>query len=855
MSEKTLNRLLALLIFLVPLVVYLLTMAATVSFWDSGEFIATSYILGIPHSPGTPLYVLVGRVFTMLPLPMSIAQKVNFLSVVFSALAVLMGYLIMVSTIRFMYPNLKNGLGRFMTYAGPFTGALYLTFSDTYWRDATEAEVYALSAFVMGLCTWLALEWYKNPAGHAGAKKAGGGESKEARAEIRKLVDEEESEARGLSRGIVYLIIYLLALGIGFHLGTILVYGGIFPLFLLVREKAFGNAELIVFTFGFAVLMADVTLYRSSGVTLVGLIFFAALVAWSTVRKGRFALAATGLLVLGISVHLYMYIRSHLDPGVDMVDPQTWKAMLYHLRREQYPPSSIFVRKAPFVWQLKHFGNYFREQFRMLGDVRLGIFNLAQALTAIPVALGLFGIAANFNRERRIWVLNVANLLINSLGLIIFLNFSANEVRERDYFYSPAFYFFAVFIGIGVTSLLVTTAEWAKGRGKEAARYAVPLGALCVFLSILPAVHNWFTHDRSRYYVSRDYALNMLASVEPDAILFTGGDNDTYPLWYIQNVEHYRTDVRVIVGTLLNTSWYIKQLRDREPKVPITLTDEEIERMHPIALKDGGVAWNDDLVVQHIIRTADWKRPIYFATSVAPVKWKPYEQYLETQGLVMRLVPYQGTHMLNVFSMRRNLEEIYRFSGILTKDYQVDNSLYRDKELFTTLNNYGVAAAELANALGQQKDFAGAVRWAEIAVRCAPRLKPANVMLGIYYFNNNESGKAIEHYRSLIQSAPSQPEYWLNLAWVYSSDQLTLALRTVDEALTHFPDNRQFYIEGFRYAARSGMPDVAKRYVQRWLEKHPDDQEVRRAFEKIDSLMQADFGVSSGGMENGKTGR
>jgi tetratricopeptide (TPR) repeat protein len=844
MSEKTLDRLLALLIFLVPLIVYVCTMAVTVSFWDSGEFIATSYILGIPHSPGTPLYVLVGRVFTMLPLPLSIAGRVNFLSVVFSALAVMMGYLIMVSTIRFMYPGLKGGLGRFMGYAGPVVGALYLTFSDTYWRDATEAEVYALSAFVMGLCTWLALEWYRNPAGRA--RKAVG--------EVVKVVGEEERLERGHARGLVYLIIYLLALGIGFHLGTILVYGGIFILFLLVKEKAFGNVELIVFTFGFAVLMADVTLYRSSAATVVGLVALAVLVGWSAMRGGRFALAATGLLILGISVHLYMYIRSHLDPAIDMVDPQTWKAMLYHLRREQYPPSSMLVRKAPFLWQLKHFGLYFSDQFRMLGDVRVGLFNVGQALTAIPVALGLFGVAANYLRERKVWVLNFSNLLINSLGLIVFLNFSANEVRDRDYFYGPAFYFFAIFIGIGVTSLLVTTAEWAKGKGKEAARYAVPVGSLCVFLSILPAHHNWVTHDRSNDQVPRDYARNMLASVEPDAILFTGGDNDTYPLWYIQNVEHYRTDVRVIVCTLLQTSWDIKQLRDREPKVPITLTDEEIENLRPIALKDGGVAWNDDLVIQHIIQTADWKRPIYFATSVAPTKWKPYEQYLETQGFVMRLVPYQGRHMLDAFLMKRNLEEIYRFTGILTEGFQLDNSLYRDKDVSITLNNYGVAAAELANALEMQKDYAGAVRWAERAVRFAPRLKPANLMLGVYYFNNNQRGRAIEHYRNLIASDPGYPDYWLNLAWIYSNDEPSLALRKVDEALARFPDDRRFYIDGFRYAARLGKADVAKGYVQRWLVKHPDDEEVRRAFEHIDSLIQADFGAGPGGAGKDRTG-
>jgi hypothetical protein len=342
---------------------------------------------------------------------------------------------------------------------------------------------------------------------------------------------------------------------------------------------------------------------------------------------------ATALLALGISVHLYMYIRSHFDPAIDMINPQTWKAMRYHLRREQYPPMNIVERKAPFIFQLRYFWGYFMDQFRMLGDVKLGAFNLGRALTAIPIALGLFGIAANWRRERKVFVLNATNLLVNSLGLILFLNFTVSEVRERDYFYDPAFYFFAIFIGIGVTSLLVATAEWAKAKGTEALGYVVPLGVLCVLLSVLPAHRNWFTHDQSRNYIAHDVGYNMLAGLEPDAIIFVNGDNDTYPLWYMQNVEHFRTDVCIAQLSLLNTDWYIKQLRDREPKAPITLTDQEIERLHPVALKDGGVAWNNDLMVQHIIQTADWKRPIYFAVTVPYERWKPYEKYLEMQGI------------------------------------------------------------------------------------------------------------------------------------------------------------------------------------------------------------------------------
>ena len=248
--------------------------------------------------------------------------------------------------------------------------------------------------------------------------------------------------------------------------------------------------------------------------------------------------------------------------------------------------------------------------------------------------------------------------------------------------------------------------------------------------------------------------------------------------------------------------------------------------MHPIALKDGGVAWNDDIIVQHIIQTAEWKRPIYFATSVAPAKWKPYEQYLETQGFVMRLVPRQGSRMLNAFLMKRNFERIYRFTRDTHGGLQVDKSLYKEKDIVITLNNYGVAAAELANALAGKRTTPAPCAGRKRATRFAPRLKPANVMLGVYYFNNNQRGKAIEHYRNLITSAPGYADYWLNLAWIYSNEEPSLALRTVDEALPRFPDDRRVlhrrlplrgasrqggYREGLRSALAREAPRRSKR--------------------------------------------
>jgi tetratricopeptide (TPR) repeat protein len=205
--------------------------------------------------------------------------------------------------------------------------------------------------------------------------------------------------------------------------------------------------------------------------------------------------------------------------------------------------------------------------------------------------------------------------------------------------------------------------------------------------------------------------------------------------------------------------------------------------------------------------------------------------------------------------MKRYFEEFFSFRGILTKDWRADSSLFKEKELNVTLNNYGVAALELANALGKDKDYVGAVRWTEIALRFAPKIKPANVMLGTYYFLNNERSEAIEHYRRMIRQDPTEPEYRMRLAWVYAYDRPTDALRTIDEAIAAIPDNRQLYVEGFRYGAQLGMSDVAKAYIHHWLERHPEDNDMLGVLKDADSLLRAHAGSSSGENAKGGTAR
>lgn len=844
MTDKRINYGIGILVFLTSLIIYIQTMAASVSFWDSGEFIACSYILGIPHSPGTPLYVLVGRVFTMLPLGISIAQKVNFLSALCGALGVLMAYMIMVELLRLMFGPMKEGLGKFIVYAGPVAGSMFLTFSDTYWWDSTEAEVYSLSAFVMGLCIVLALRWYRNPSGELGKNERRSIIDSLGGKEAEKAIIDTEKENRKHSRNLVFLIIYLLSLGIGFHLGTVLVYGGIFLLFLMVKKKAFSNFELLVFTFGMAVLVADMTLHKNSMVTVFGLIILAILLIWSSLSEGRFAVTATALFILGISVHLYLYIRSGLNPAIDEVDPETWRALYAHLRREQYPPMNVFQRKASLIWQFGHFWNYFREQFRMLGDVMLGPLNLGKAAVAAPMALGLYGIGASFSREKKSWMLVFTALLLNSIGLIIFLNFSDSEVRERDYFYGGAFYFFSIFIGVGASAFLVLVRDYFIEKGSYVKKAVVGAGILIIVLSILPARYHWFEHDRSNNFIARDYAYNMLSTLEPDAIIFTNGDNDTFPLWYIQTVEKVRNDVRVANLSLLQTAWYFKQLRDEEPKIPVDLTDAEVDNMHPVRLEDGTIAWRRDLATQHIIRSCIWKRPVYFAVTVPSELWKPYEENLEMEGMVRKIVPYKGDHLLNEFQMARNFDYIYRYRGVLTEDREVDDSVFKNDDTRSMFVNYAVASFQLAQARARDGDYLDASKWAVLSMKFEDSFEWAKKYAGVYFYRSGQLGKAVEHYESLIESNPSNGDYYTGLIAVYhEAGNFNAAINAVDRGIRNAPDERDLYGYGFRIAADMGQAALARSYVAKWLERHPDDAEFSNLDKRFDEIMQETYGL------------
>ncbi|MBM3316515.1 MAG: DUF2723 domain-containing protein, partial [Candidatus Eisenbacteria bacterium] len=422
--------------FLVAHTVYMMTLTISSPFWDSGEFIMASYTLGVPHPPGTPLYVLIGRLFSLAPLS-QISARVNYMSALAASLAVLFSYLIIVDLARRWARGRETPLDRWLAVAGGLAGAFFMAFGRTFWDNAIEAEVYALSSLIMVFAVWLMLRW-----------EASGPSN---RRDPRYLI----------------LIVYLLFVGVGAHMGVLLVAPALFLYLLLVSPGTFFNRDVLA---GTALVAAGVLLFallRSAGTgfsaaLLITLGAYGGTLAWRWSRLGARNLAtwALAFAVLGLSVHFYLILRARLAPTLNLADPSNWENLWLVLSRDQYKPANPFeVRQASWAIQFtKHFWRYWQDQFDL--GVRPQWF--AQAL---PYLIGFLGAGTQALRDRRRFLLLLTLVFFCSVFLVFYLNFRADEVRDRDYFFVSGYHFFALWIGLGV----VAVGRWLRGDPAAAA--------------------------------------------------------------------------------------------------------------------------------------------------------------------------------------------------------------------------------------------------------------------------------------------------------------------------------------------------------------------------------------------------
>ena len=176
---------------------------------------------------------------------------------------------------------------------------------------------------------------------------------------------------------------------------------------------------------------------------------------------------------------------------------------------------------------------------------------------ALPFILGLIGLFYHYNKNRRDFIVNGLLFFFTGMAIVIYLNQAGQQPRERDYAYVGSFYAFAIWIGLGVLWVKEMFEKFMKA---PVANY-VSAGLCLLAVPVLMGNQEWDDHDRSKKTLARDLAKDYLESCPPNAMLFSFGDNDTYPLWYAQEVEGIRPDVRVVVNSLLGTDWYMNELR------------------------------------------------------------------------------------------------------------------------------------------------------------------------------------------------------------------------------------------------------------------------------------------------------
>lgn len=664
MTNNRLNTALGWVSFAFAAVVYALTAERTASFWDCGEFISASLHLQVVHPPGAPLFLMLGNLFSQLASDaQGVAFAVNMLSAITSAFCVMFTFWIITHYAHKHLADREEGWSKNMLIFGAgFTGALALTFSDTFWFSAVEAEVYAASSFLSMLTFWAILKW------------------------------ERVSDESGSDRWLIF-IAYLIGLGIGVHLLNLLVIPAIVYVYYFKKYPFNTKGFFIASGIGVAILgfvqvgvipgiptiaavfdryfVNELGMEFGSGILFFGGIFLALLTAAIVYsQKTNKTWLNTGLLcftfvLLGYSSYSMVVIRSLANPPIDMNNPEEPFNLVSYLNREQYGSRDLVKGpyfnapaidieqgkqdwrkgentyepagfKNEYVWdpkyitwfprmgdqqkssspqgynywadvnkdqvptmgqnltfffkyQLGHmYWRYFLWNFAgrqnvmqgdgdpvngnwisgitFLDEMRLGPqSNQPEAWTRdvsrntyfmLPLILGLMGLLYQYSKNKNDFFIVSMLFLFTGILIAVYLNAPPYEPRERDYTLVGSFQIFTIWIGLGVIQLADWLSKWLKG--KQSANAAVAISLLAV--PALMGAQNWDDHDRSERNMVLDYAKNYLQSCDSNALLFTNGDNDTYPLWYIQNVEGFRTDVRVVNLQLLNFDWYIEAL-------------------------------------------------------------------------------------------------------------------------------------------------------------------------------------------------------------------------------------------------------------------------------------------------------
>jgi len=843
--------------FAVPLFVYIRTLTVTVPFWDSGEYIATSYILGLPHPPGNPVYTMLGRMMTMIPIA-SVAQRVNFMSALSSALACFFTYLVVVRVLRRTFEDrLENGTAWLACLVGGVTASFFVAFSSSFWDSAIEAEVYSASSALIAFCMWLALRWWDR-------------------------IDQPGNDK------ILVLIAYVLAVSTGVHLGTILVGPGLLLLLVLIRPSYFTSGRFWASALLLLGLVAALGIADASGQSpspLFLLVAIGGLAAFLVSRRDRLVrnnLATWWALatLVGFTVQLFLLLRSQDMPGINEGAPTTFATWKDYLLRKQYGPSNPFDRRADLWYQISHmYLRYVGEQWKIvdkIGKLDLQSF-WVRLVNMIPFALAFLGAWWNAQRDKKtFWFLLAQNVVMGPL-LIFYLNFTDHEVRERDYFFTNSYHFIAIWIGMGAAALFQAISEAvspaaAKAKAEPAGAssaaaaiagaepgaagtgFSLPAAPAVAWVtalaligfSALPARGGWYEHDRSKFWIAHDYAYNMLAPLEPNSIVMTNGDNDTFPLWYIQEVEHFRKDVRVVNMSLLNTPWYILQLKNLAPKVPFSFTDSEIEKLYPyLDEKTGQVVWVKDVAVRDMIKANAYQRPVYLAVTVPDQMG--LDKQLTLEGLVYRIQPTPTTTEIDLERTLKNLYSVFKYRGLLDEKRNFDATVYKDENAMRLVQNYSAAHVQIAYELQVRNRIPHAIKVLEDARKISPDFPGLLEYLGRLEDQNGNPTKAEGYFREGMERFPDAPEFYFHLGTMaYRRGAVDESIRLLRRATELSQQYFDWFSALFTVLWQTGQRDQAIEVLRTWLRAHPEDQQTKVEIERFEDSLR----TSPKGMED-----
>jgi hypothetical protein len=672
------NTILGFVIFAIAAFVYWMCMEPTLSFWDCGEFISASFKMEVGHQPGAPLFLMIGKLFSLLAGSNSakVAYWVNFVSVVSSAATVMFLFWTINAIALKLFKSEKTlSTSNFWAiFAAGAVGALAYTFSDTFWFSAVEAEVYAISTLCTAIVFWAILKWEHH-----------------------------------MNDKWILFISFIIGLSIGIHLLSLLAIPAISlvyyfkkankpTLFGSVKTFLIGCFLLGLVQFGviqYFILLAAKTDYLfvnsfgtgfgTGALTFVLTISLAlAYAIYYSIKKRKYklnlALLSLVFVLFGFSSYFMIIIRANAKTNINLSNPDTPISLLGYLSRQQYEDKPLIYgqfynsksidaketgltyRKGekeyevsgktfksiydknillprmysskpehisfyqswmglgenatPTFWQNLSFLNtyqmgfmywrYFSWNFvgkqndeqgqgeinhgnwlsgiKPIDALHLGNQNSLPSsiknsagynlFYGLPLILGILGIGYLYRKNKAVTMVVSCLFFCTGLAIIFYINQDPLQVRERDYAYVGSFYAFAIVIGIGVLAIKELLAKIASQK------MSLALATTCCMLAVpvLMAVQGWNDHDRSHKTTALDMAKNYLNSCEANAILFTNADNDTYPLWYAQEVEGIRTDVRVICLQFLSTDSYIDQLKKQQNQsaaLPITLKHDQ----------------------------------------------------------------------------------------------------------------------------------------------------------------------------------------------------------------------------------------------------------------------------------------